>query len=114
MSEPAVPVARRLLPGGPDGLEVLMMHQFPDDGDAHDEGTQRRARRAVDIAFDDAEAELTAEFGPPAGIGTQNAGAIPLCGIIRWATWAAGGQTLYLAAAHEDRELPLLLALGTI
>jgi hypothetical protein len=37
----------------------------------------------------------------------------PLNGVIRFAIWTVGQTQLFLAFAHEDHGLPVLLMLGT-
>jgi hypothetical protein len=39
---------------------------------------------------------------------------IPLNGVFRFAEWEVDGKKIFAAAAHEDRELPYLLVLGTV
>jgi hypothetical protein len=110
----AVLVARELLLAGAAGFKELLMYTFPDDEAAHQDDLQKRVRREFTAAFDATVTELTTEFGQPSRSGDRNDGLIPLGGVFRFAVWAAGGRELYAAAAHEDRELPYLLVLGTV
>ena len=50
----------------------------------------------------------------PLGGGDDGHSVVPLCGVFRFAVWERDGRHLYLAAAHEDRELPYLLVMGTV
>ncbi len=57
---------------------------------------------------------LTAELGPPKHKGKSNHKFIPLNGVFRYALWEVGDKHLFVAAHHEDREIPIILALGTV
>ena len=62
--------------------------------------------------FDRAAGELSKKYGTPARMGKQDDSAIPLNGVFRFAVWEVEGTELYLAAAHEEREVPILLMMG--
>jgi hypothetical protein len=110
--EPSVAeVARGLLARGETELADIRVFVFENDG-AHDDGLQEQIRKEFIAAFDAAQLELTNEFGPAARIGDIDVNVIPLSGILRFAIWEVNGNQLYIAAAHEDRECPLLLMLG--
>ena len=113
MKESAPQIARRLLLAGGRGLEVLRIHQFEDDITAHDDELQATLERDFNEACIHVQAELAQEFGNPSRGGTEVTGVIPWNGIFRFAIWETEGKVLYLCAAHEDRELPYLLLLGT-
>jgi hypothetical protein len=113
MIKDAVTLARELLRQGDETLEELLIHEIRDDEEAHDDAAQDRLERDFVAAFDEALRRLRSAFGEPLRLGDEDDDVIPLCGVFRWAVWEPGGKTLFLAAAHEDREVPYLLMLGT-
>lgn len=114
MPRAAVLMARELLLAGRGEFREVQVHTFQNDEAAHDDDIQEGIRREFITAFTNILAELTAEFGEPSRSGDQHDGPIPLNGVFRFAFWSVGGNELYLATAHEDRELPYLLILGTM
>ena len=63
--------------------------------------------------FDRVQAELARTYGEPLRTGAGDDDLIPLNGVFRFALWEVGDMVLFAAAAHEDRDCPLLLMLGT-
>jgi hypothetical protein len=114
MSSPNVLLVRELLGSGSGSLKELLVYSFRDDVEAYDDELQARVERDFVAAFDTAVADLTTEFGEPTRRGSADDSPIPLCGVFRFAVWAAEGHEWYLAAAHEDREMPYLLLVGIV
>jgi hypothetical protein len=114
MQTPVAQLARNLLDAGARGFEALQIHEFQDDLAAHDDGLQEQVRQKFVAGFNETMAELTAVFGEPTSSGADDGhSSIPLCGVFCYAVWASGEHELFLAAAHEDRECPYLLVVGT-
>jgi len=97
----------------PCSLKELRIHSFPDDPSAHDNDLVERLYQEFSADFDLARAELSEKYGPPTRTGNQSDPAIPLNGVFRFAIWEIDGSQLYIAAAHEDREIPILLVIGS-
>lgn len=113
MRQAAVPVARQLLASTKPSIAELWVRPFEDDAGAHDDDLQAQLDREFVAAFEEAQSELTKQFGQPARVGQEYDEAVPVSGTFRFAIWSAGDQNLWLAAAHEDRECPFVLLLGT-
>lgn len=114
MTRSTVAIARDLIAAGPGGLEDLRVHMFEGDEDPHDEQHQDRVELEFEQAFDQVRHELTAVFGEPSRTGDDDDDALPICGAFRFAVWLVNGCQLFAVAAHEDRECPYLLLLGTV
>jgi hypothetical protein len=108
----AIRLAHELLASDEDTLESVRVYQFEDDVAAHDEKLQRRLTKQFEAAFEQSAAELVGTFGRPQREGADDDDIIPLNGVFRFAVWDVEGRALYLAASHEDRELPYLLMVG--
>ena len=107
-----VQLARLCLSTGED-LEVVRIHQFADDVEAHDDARQARLYAEFKIAFSIALSQLESVFGSAElADAERDVPFVPLCGVFCAASWVANGKRLYLAAAHEDRECPYLLVVG--
>jgi hypothetical protein len=108
-------LVRKLLEADEDGLEELKVYKFPldDDGPAQDDELQEKLTTEFESAFKSAKAELAKTFGKPVRTGVDDHENIPLNGVFRFAIWQVQAKLLWLAAAHEDRELPYVLILGT-
>ncbi|MFO0797423.1 MAG: hypothetical protein U0804_08080 [Gemmataceae bacterium] len=106
-------LARKLLDSGSGGLEELRVHVFDDDLAAHDDVAIESLTADFVVEFDRCVVELSQVYGAPQRLGTEDDDAVPLNGVFRFAVWTVGNQELFAAAAHEDRELPILLMLGT-
>lgn len=113
MSKSAVSVANNLLAQRSGGFEIHLIHTFDDDTAAHDDQLHSRVHQDCESAFDDSCAELRLAFGPPTRTGSSDNESIPMSGVFRFAIWEIEGRQLFIAAAHEDRECPFLLLLGT-
>jgi hypothetical protein len=110
---PPTRLARELVDRGPGGLEELRVHEFPDDKSAHDDALHSRLHAEFSAEFDRVQAELARTYGEPLRSGAEDDDLIPLNGVFRFALWEVGDMVLFAAAAHEDRDCPLLLMLGT-
>ncbi len=106
-------LAQRLLKDDEDGLEELRIHEFADDEAAHDDDQTEELYAEFATDFETARTELSKKFGEPKRIGTEEDEAIPLNGVLHFAVWEIDGKLLYVAASHEDREVPILLMIGT-
>jgi hypothetical protein len=108
-----VAAAQSCLLESAEPIAVLRIHEFADDSEAHDDVLQGSLRQAFEAAFSEAVASLEAAFGPSVELlDGPDTECIPLCGVFCAAAWEVNGQRLFLAAAHEDRETPLLLVVG--
>ena len=105
-----------LVTGSPRFLrgEELRLHTLEFDGDKDDDELDDRLHAEFSADFDRVKAELASAFGPSARTGSEDDSIIPLNGVFRFAIWNIEGKTLFAAAAHEDRGLPVLLMLGTL
>jgi hypothetical protein len=112
--EEAITTAQRLLATRVGEIAELWVRPFEDDISAHDNAIQEKLSADFIDAFEDASFGLSAQFGQPFPAGEDENEAVPLCGVLRSAIWSVGGRKLWLAAAHEDRECPFLLLLGTM
>jgi hypothetical protein len=111
-----VQAAKRLLSLPAGESDDLRIHSFPDDEQAHDDDLQQQIADEFIRDFQTALVDLRQVYGDPETAGDEDeeiAELIPLCGIFRYAMWTVKRRRLFLAAAHEDRELPFLLMLGT-
>jgi hypothetical protein len=106
-------LADQLLERGPGELEEIRIHEFEDDESAHDEALVEQLRREFSADFSRAAADLGKRYGPPARAGEDDDDSVPLNGVFRFAVWEVEGQQLFLAAAQEDRGVPILLMMGT-
>jgi hypothetical protein len=106
-------LVKQLLAKSPGDCECVQAWEFRSDHEAHDEELTARYYAEADEAHAAMEQGLCHEFGPPASAGDSNQ-EIPLCGILRCALWELDDCKLYLASAHEDRGLPILLMMGTL
>src|SRR5438045_2786542 len=106
MAKSATTLATELLEGDVGGLEELRIHEFADDPAAHDDEQLERFYQDFSEDFDRAQTELSETYGAPVRTGNADDDVIPLNGVFRFAVWVIDGTELYLAAAHEDREVP--------
>ena len=114
MPTSAAELAARLLKRKKEGLEELYVHMFELDGDEHDDEMVVQLYKEFSTDFDRVQEELSTAFGPPERTGIEDDSAIPLNGVFRFAIWKIERKTLFAAAAHEDRGLPVILMLGTV
>jgi|SRR5579862_3674582 hypothetical protein len=113
LAQSAVDFAQKFLKEDEDNLEMLRMHEFPDDESAHDDELTERLYAEFSADVESAQAELSRHYGDPARTGTEDDELIPLNGVFRFAIWSVEGKHLFIAAHHEDRGVPIVLALGT-
>lgn len=106
-------LAKELLEGEPGGLEELRIHEFPDDESAHYDEHLDKLYADFSAALERTRKELTRIYGDPARTGDTDDEIIPLNGVFRFAIWEVDESQLFLAAAHEDRGVPILLMMGT-
>jgi hypothetical protein len=106
-------VAKELLGGEPGRLRDLRVHQFTDDEEAHDDERTEKLYAEFSAELDRVQKELTGEYGQPSRTGGTDDKIIPLNGVFRFAVWEVGNSQLFVAAAHEDRGVPILLMIGT-
>jgi hypothetical protein len=106
-------LAKQLLEADSGELEELRIHEFEDDAKAHDDDATEALYQDFSAEFDRAQAALSKKYGQPSRVGKDNDDAIPLNGVFRFAVWAIEDKQLFLAAAHEDRGVPVILMLGT-
>jgi hypothetical protein len=58
--------------------------------------------------------DFTKQFGPSIRSGTEDDSGIPLNGVFMFEVWKTGFGEMFLAASHEDRSLPVVLAFGKL
>ena len=112
LPQSAVKLAQKLLKKDGDSLEMLRMHDFPDDESAHDDELTERLYGEFSAEVENIQTELSKEYGP-ARKGKSDTPAVPLNGVFRYAIWKAAPRRLFIAAHHEDRGVPIILWLGT-
>ncbi|MCC6698033.1 MAG: hypothetical protein IT365_20595 [Candidatus Hydrogenedentes bacterium] len=113
MAKSVTELARKLLKQKKEGLEDLRVHMFELDGDEEDDDLHEQLHAEFSAEFERVQSELAAELGAPVRTGDDDDDAIPLNGVFRFAIWQANGKSLFVAAAHEDRDCPVILILGT-
>jgi hypothetical protein len=113
MAKSPTDLAHDLIKRAPGGLDVLRIHEFDDDGSAHDDELHETLYAEFSLDFDRVQAELAKTYGKPSRTGEEGDRVVPLNGVFRFAVWHIGDKTLFAAAAHEDRGCPILLMLGT-
>ena len=114
MPKSATNLACELLSRADDALEDLEIHQFRDGAETHDDEGMQELYANFEAMFERARSELSTSCGQPVRTGNDYDEDIPLNGIVRFAIWKIESKLLYLAFAHEDRELSILLMLGTV
>ena len=113
MAKSAVSLAREVLEGDAGALEELRIHEFTDDEEAHDDEAVEQLYADFSSEFAGVVAVLSKQYGKPSRTGNDDDEDIPLNGVFRFAVWPVGDKQLFVAAAHEDRGVPVLLMLGT-
>jgi hypothetical protein len=113
MVKSATALASELLEGDAGGLEELRIHDFADDEEAHDDEAIDKLYEEFSSELDSVVTTLSKKYGKPSRTGKEDDEAIPLNGVFRFAMWSVGDKQLFVAAAHEDRGVPVLLMLGT-
>jgi hypothetical protein len=84
-----------------------------DDEEAHDDDAIDKLYEDFSSEFDRVVTALSKECGKPSRKGKEDDEIIPLNGVFRFAIWSVDDKLLFVAAAHEDRGVPILLMLGT-
>ncbi|MCX5662961.1 MAG: hypothetical protein NTW19_25025 [Planctomycetota bacterium] len=113
MSTSPIDLAKTLIENGEPGLELVRIHEFKDDSEAHDDEFTERLHEEFSADLKRAQKDLSKIYGKPVRTGTDDDDVIPLNGVFCFAVWAVGETSLYIAAAHEDRGVPVLLMVGT-
>ena len=114
MAKVPTTLASELLKRDAGAWEELRIHWFEEDEEAHDDEAVERLYADFSSHFDGVEAMLSKPYGKPSRTGKEEDEVIALNGVFRFAIWPVGGKQLFLAAAHEDRGIPILLMLGTV
>jgi hypothetical protein len=109
----ATSLAKVLLEGEPGGLEELRIHEFVDDEASHDDAQLEELYAEFAAEVDRVQGELATEYGVPSRSGDSDDEIIPFSGVFRFAVWEVGDSQLFVAAAHEDRSVPIILMIGT-
>lgn len=113
MANSATDLATKLLDAKSCELEELRVHEFADDEEAHDDDAIDTLYEEFIAEFDRAVTALSENYGKPTRTGEEDDDVIPLNGVFRFAVWSVGDRQLFVASAHEDRGVPILLMLGT-
>ncbi|QDU07531.1 hypothetical protein [Gimesia aquarii] len=113
MPNDIVEFAQELTSGEPGALEIIKIQEFEGDEDTNDDALERK-HREFEAVHQSLVEELSSRFGAPNVSKVEDEfETIPLCGVYPAATWEVEGMELFLAISHEDRETPMLLAIGT-
>lgn len=107
-----VALATKSLRGAKEVCLELETREFWDDMEAHDDELIERTYEIFLKRMKAYQKQLTATFGEPAEEGEDEHDAIPRNGILRHVIWDIRGRSLFLAVAHEDRELPCDILFG--
>lgn len=110
----ATQIARELLANGEEEPVEIRDHEFADDAAAHDDAAIERLYTEFGAECKKLQAELTRTFGKPSETGQEDGEIVPHNGVFQFAAWEVEDQYLFVAASHEDRELPILLTIGTV
>jgi ABC-type uncharacterized transport system substrate-binding protein len=111
----AVALARKCLEAGGRPLELLLIYQFEDDAEAHDDDLQERIEMEFEKEWKRATTEIAREFGAATiVVDYEDTRYVPLNGVGGASSWLIGNKRLYVSYAHEDRELPYYLVVGVI
>lgn len=116
MPKSATEVAAKLLKTANDDLTELRLHIFEDGSDdevALDEEAMDQLYKEFASNFSEVQGELIGVYGKPLRSGSNDDEVVPLNGVFDFSIWEVEGRFLYLAAAHEDSGLPVILMLGT-
>jgi hypothetical protein len=114
MSKSPTTLAQEFLEDVVSFPQLLWIHDFPDDESAHDDDLTNRLYADFFAEFERVCAELSQKHGSPLRTGRTDDNLIPLGGLFRFALWSDGGRQFWVAAAHEDRGLPILLMIGRV
>ncbi len=114
MIEDPLAKARTLFASPSGEMAEVWVRSFEDDVEAHDDHLLERLEQDFVAAFNQSRIELEAVYGPPVRVGDVDDESIPLGGVLRFTVWKVDDKQLWLAAAHEDRDCPFLLLMGTV
>ncbi len=85
---------------------------------AHYEFPEKRSVTAIKSdcrkSFNQLREDFAHRFGPSIRSGTNDDSKIPLNGVFLFEVWKTGFGEVFLAASHEDRSLPVVLAFGKL
>jgi hypothetical protein len=111
----ALELARKCLSADGPQMEPLLVYSFQSDVDAHDDVLQNRLITEFEEEWRKASVELAREFGAAVTAEScEETEYVPLNGVGGASSWQVAGKRLYVAYAHEDRETPYLLIVGTL
>ncbi len=113
MSKSTTTLAREILGENAGKFEVLRIYVFPDDKSAHDDELTERLYADFSAELERVQIGLSKQYGSPSRVGQTHENGMLLNGVFRFAVWLVKDRQLFVAAAHEDRGLPVLLVLGT-
>lgn len=92
--------------------ETLAEWEFLSDHETADRELQQHVEASFVEKFKDARKKLAKEFGVPAETGIEGHRDIPCNGVLEFAIWSVGRKRFYLAATHEERDVPVQLVMG--
>lgn len=111
--EKLVETAHRLLKLKKKQQEIVQEHVFLSDTESHDKKLKAQIQATFIKNSKSMQEKLNQEFGLPSEVGTSVHPLIPCNGVFDYALWETTKKRLYLAAIHEETELPIQLILGT-
>ena len=114
MGKAATKLAQKLLKKTDGDMEELRLHWFEDDESAHDDEGVAALYEEFGEELKRVQAELSELYGKPKRTGKDDDEDIPLNGVFRFAVWNVKGRKLWVAAAHEERDVPIMLMVGTV
>jgi hypothetical protein len=98
-----------------EGMETLRIYEFKEEEEARDDERQEELAAEFKAAFGEVATSLQSHLGEGVIAATEEEMAeVPLGGVFCAAFWQVGSKRLFVAAAHEDRETPYLLMMGTV
>ena len=113
MPEDIVAFAEQLVAKEEDSLFFIKTYDWQDEEEAHDDDFQEEMHDEFCELYDSIVEQLSPRFGEAAeASGPDEFEEIQVNEAYPAAVWSLNEGTLYLAVSHEDRELPMLLAIG--
>ncbi len=113
MAQPLLVLISKMLANPTDTLKILYEHDCDGDEEAHDDELIEEVYDDYSSRCDRAIAIISKRHGKPMRTGGEDDDAIPANGVFRFGLWSIEGRGVFVAATHEDRELPVLLIAGT-
>lgn len=107
-------LAQKILKKQDDDMEELRLHWFNGDEEAHDDEAVEGLYEEFVRELERAREELSASYGKPKRTGKKDDKAVPLNGVFGFAVSDIKGRKLWVAAAHEERDVPIMLMMGTV